>query len=163
MHIDWVVSTRFESPSQRIIDQPRIQTSNTEHNTQVWFKEDTFYINYTPAKEKCIYIMYYIGTQPKCTRQWKQSSAIKLLLEALLLAIRMPSGMTTDVIWRNGVTSEPSQSSCIRVSLFKDLSVLLNICKMYIYWNSVTKDNVSMCLSKWSLVLILSFVVEFFW
>ena len=35
------------------------------------------------------------------TRQWKQSSAIKQLLETLLLAIKMCTDFTTDVIWMN--------------------------------------------------------------
>ena len=48
-----------------------------------------------------IYIyIYNIGTQPKCTKRWKQSSVFKQLLEALLLAIKMCTGFTTDTILR---------------------------------------------------------------
>ena len=59
----------------------------------------------------------YIGTQPKCTKPWKQSSDIQQLLEALLLAMKMCTGLTTDVIWMCSVTSETSQSSNRRVFL----------------------------------------------
>ena len=41
----------------------------------------------------------------------QQSSAFKRLLETLLLAIKMCTGFTTDVIWVCSVTSEPTQSS----------------------------------------------------
>ena len=41
----------------------------------------------------------YIGTEPKCTKSSKQSSAIKQFLETLLLAIKMCIGFTADVIW----------------------------------------------------------------
>ena len=37
----------------------------------------------------------------KCTRRWKQSSAIKQLLETLFLAIKMRTDFPTDVIWIN--------------------------------------------------------------
>ena len=37
----------------------------------------------------------------KCTKRWKQSSAIKLLLETLFLAIKMCTDFPTDVIWIN--------------------------------------------------------------
>ena len=58
------------------------------------------------------------------------SSAFKLLLETLLLALRVCTGFTTDVIWVNtkvyGVTGELTQSSSRRVSSFNDSSALLN-------------------------------------
>ena len=38
----------------------------------------------------------YIETQSKCTNRWKQSSAIKQLLETLFLAIKMYPAFTTD-------------------------------------------------------------------
>ena len=41
----------------------------------------------------------YIGTEPKCTKSSKQTSTIKQFLETLLLAIRMCTGFTADVIW----------------------------------------------------------------
>ena len=45
----------------------------------------------------------------------KQSSAIKQLLETLLVAINMYTSFNTDVIWRNtrvcSVTNKPSQNS----------------------------------------------------
>ena len=44
-----------------------------------------------------IYIYIYIGTQEKCTQQWKQSSGFKRLLKTLLLAIKICTGLTTDV------------------------------------------------------------------
>ena len=47
--------------------------------------------------------------------RWKQSSAFKQLLEALLLVIKMCTSFTKDVIWVNtkvsSVTSEPTQNS----------------------------------------------------
>ena len=50
-------------------------------------------------------------------------------LETLLLAMKMCTGFTTDVVWVNtkmyGVTSEPTQSSSRGVSSFKDSSALL--------------------------------------
>ena len=70
------------------------------------------------------------GTQPKCIKRWKQSSAIKQRLEALLLAIKMCTGFTTDVIWMNtnvcSVTKKPFQGSSRCVSFYKDSSALLN-------------------------------------
>ena len=48
-----------------------------------------------------IYIYIYIGTQSKCTKRWKQSSAIKQLLDTLFLAIKMCTDFPTDVIWMN--------------------------------------------------------------
>ena len=48
-----------------------------------------------------IYIYIYIGTQSKCTKRWKQSSAIKQLLEVLFLAIKMCTGFATDGICMN--------------------------------------------------------------
>ena len=54
--------------------------------------------------------MYYIGTQLKCTKRLKKSSAINQLLEALPLAIKMRTGLTANVLWRKtrvySVTSE---------------------------------------------------------
>ena len=44
-----------------------------------------------------IYIFIYILTQPKCTKRWKQRSAIKQLLETLFLAIKMCTDFPTDV------------------------------------------------------------------
>ena len=35
----------------------------------------------------------------KCTKQWKQSPAIKQFVETLFLAIRMCTNFPTDVIW----------------------------------------------------------------
>ena len=37
----------------------------------------------------------------KCTKQWKQSSATKQLLETLFLTIKMCTDFPTDVIWTN--------------------------------------------------------------
>ena len=62
----------------------------------------------------CIYIQYiyiqyiyiYIGTQEKCTSQWKQRSPFKWLLETLLLAIKMSTGFTADLIWIYGWTQK---------------------------------------------------------
>ena len=60
-----------------------------------------------------IYIYIYIRTKAKCTKEWKQSSAIQQLLEALLLAMKM---------WGNTKVSlvKPSQSTSRRVLSFKD-------------------------------------------
>ena len=73
----------------------------------------------------------YIGTQEKCAKRWKQSSAFKQYLETLLVAIKMCTGFTTDVIWANtkegSVTSDSNQSSSRRVSSLRDSSVLFNI------------------------------------
>ena len=48
----------------------------------------------------------------------------------LLLAIKMCTGFTTDVVWVNtkvySVTNEPTQSSSGAVSSFTDSSALLN-------------------------------------
>ena len=67
----------------------------------------------------------------KCAKRWKQSSAFKQYLETLLVAIKMCTGFTTDVIWANtkegSVTSDPNQSSSRRVSSLRDSSVLFNI------------------------------------
>ena len=41
----------------------------------------------------------YIGTQPKYTKLWKQSSVIKQLLEALVLTIKLSTGFTANVTW----------------------------------------------------------------
>ena len=61
----------------------------------------------------------FIKIQPKYTKRWKQNSAIKLLLETLLFAIKMCTGFTIDVLWMNtklcSVTSEPTQISSKRV------------------------------------------------
>ena len=76
-----------------------------------------------------LYIYIYIGTQSKCTKRWKQSSAIKQLLETLFLAIKMCTDFTTDVLNEHNVSSapsEPSQGSSRNVSSFKDSSALLN-------------------------------------
>ena len=43
----------------------------------------------------------YIGTQWKCTKRWKQSSAINQLLATLFLAIKMYTGFTADGINMN--------------------------------------------------------------
>ena len=48
-----------------------------------------------------IYIYIYIRTQSKYTKRWKQSSDIKQLLITLLLAIKMCTDFTTDVVWMN--------------------------------------------------------------
>ena len=68
----------------------------------------------------------YIGTQLKCTKQWKQRSAIKQLLKTLLLVIKMCTGFTTDVIWMNikvcSITSEQSQGSSRRVLPYRLIS-----------------------------------------
>ena len=48
-----------------------------------------------------IYTYIYIGRQSKCGKQWKQNSAIKQVLETLLLAIRMCTDFPTDVLWMN--------------------------------------------------------------
>ena len=57
----------------------------------------------------------YIGTQSKDTKRWKQSTAIKQVLETLFLAIKMCTDFPTDVILDEhnmcSVTSEPSQNS----------------------------------------------------
>ena len=45
----------------------------------------------------------YIGTQSKCTKRGKQSSAIKQLSETLFLAIKMCTGFTIDGICMNTV------------------------------------------------------------
>ena len=51
-----------------------------------------------------IYIcLHYIGTQSKCTKRWKQSSVIKLLLKTLFLTIKIYTDFTTDVIQINTV------------------------------------------------------------
>ena len=61
----------------------------------------------------------FIKIQPKYTKRWKQNSAINLLLETLLFAIKMCTGFTIDVLWMNtklcSVTSEPTQISSKRV------------------------------------------------
>ena len=48
----------------------------------------------------------------------------------LLLAIKMCTGFTTDIVWVNtkvySVTNEPTQSSSGAVSFFTDSSALLN-------------------------------------
>ena len=41
----------------------------------------------------------YIGTQPKYTKLWKQSSVIKQLLEALVLTIKLSTGFSANVTW----------------------------------------------------------------
>ena len=43
----------------------------------------------------------YVGTQSKCSKRWKQSSAIKQLLETLFLAIKMCTGFIADGICMN--------------------------------------------------------------
>ena len=48
-----------------------------------------------------MYIYIHIGRQ--CTKRWKQSSAIKQLLQALFLAIKMCSDFPTDFIWINTI------------------------------------------------------------
>ena len=76
----------------------------------------------------CVYA--YIGTQSKCTKQWKQSSAIKQLLETLFLTITICNGFTRQYMYEHivcSVTSKPSQSSSRHVSSFKDSS---NVQKM---------------------------------
>ena len=40
----------------------------------------------------------------KSTKRWKQSSAIKQLLETLFLAIKMRTDFPTDVIWIKNTT-----------------------------------------------------------
>ena len=45
-----------------------------------------------------IFRFLQILTQSKCTKRWKQSSAIKQLLETLFLAIKMCTDFTTDGI-----------------------------------------------------------------
>ena len=54
----------------------------------------------------CIYILY-IGTQSRCTKRWKQSSAIKQRLENPFLAIQMCTGFTTDGIYVNTMFAVP--------------------------------------------------------
>ena len=44
-----------------------------------------------------------MGTQSKCTKRRKQSSAIKQPLETLFLAIMMYTGFTSDVIFMNTI------------------------------------------------------------
>ena len=67
-------------------------------------------------------------------------SAFKWLLETLLLAIKMCTGFTTDIIEVNtivcSVTSEPTQRSSRRVSSFKDSLVLLTT-----EWNNMCIQN----------------------
>ena len=47
-----------------------------------------------------VYIYIYRNTiKIKCTKRWKQSSAIKQLLETLFLAIKMCTDFPTNVIW----------------------------------------------------------------
>ena len=43
--------------------------------------------------------IYKIETQSKCTKRWKQGSAIKQLLEALFLAIKICTGFIFHVHW----------------------------------------------------------------
>ena len=74
---------------------------------------------------------FHMHTRAKCTKRWKQSSALKHLLETLLRGIRMRTGFTAYVIWTNtkvcSVINEPNQDSSRCVSFFKDSSALLNI------------------------------------
>ena len=74
---------------------------------------------------------FHMHTWAKCTKRWKQSSALKHLLETLLLGIKMCTGFTAYVIWTNtkvcSVINEPNQDSSRCVSFFKDSSALLNI------------------------------------
>ena len=73
----------------------------------------------------------YTGTQPKCTKGWKLSSAIKQLSKALLLAIKMCTDFTTDDIWMStkvcNITSKPSQRIDRCILCFKNSLTLLNI------------------------------------
>ena len=54
-----------------------------------------------------VYICTYIGTESKYTKPWKQSSAIKQLLEPLFLAIKICTGFTTDGICMNTMCLVP--------------------------------------------------------
>ena len=58
-----------------------------------------------------IYIYWNTSKMRITMETEQQSSAFKRLLETLLLAIKMCTGFTTDVIWVCSVTSEPTQSS----------------------------------------------------
>ena len=71
----------------------------------------------------------FIKIQPKYTKRWKQNSAIKLLLETLLFAIKMCTGFTIDVIWVN-----------TKVWSVKDLPVLLTT-----EWRTSQKWSPSNC------------------
>ena len=54
-----------------------------------------------------IYVYIYISEHKQNaqnTKRWKQSSAIKQLLETVLLAIKMCTDFITDVIWMNTVS-----------------------------------------------------------
>ena len=67
----------------------------------------------------------YISTQSKCTKQWKQSSATKWLLETLFFTITMCTGFSTDSLCMStmcAVSLEPSQSISRSISSFKDSS-----------------------------------------
>ena len=44
-----------------------------------------------------MYVYIYIGTQSKSTKRWKQSSAIKQLLETLFLVIKMCTDFPTGI------------------------------------------------------------------
>ena len=46
-------------------------------------------------------VKIYTGKYSKCTKQWKQSTVIKQLLETLCLAIKMCTGFTADGICMN--------------------------------------------------------------
>ena len=76
------------------------------------------------------YIEIYIGTQAKCTKRWKQSSAFNQFLEILLLVIKVYTEFITDVIWVKtkvcSVTSKPTQSSSRHFSYLMNSSTLLN-------------------------------------
>ena len=61
---------------------------------------------YVPKSMSCHKVIVMItgraiGTESKCTKRWKQSSAIKQLLETLFLAIKMCTGFTTDGMCMN--------------------------------------------------------------
>ena len=73
----------------------------TEHLRNEPYKSEVPLITSTllPVKAEKI----YIEIQPKCTKRWKQSSANKQLLEALLLAIKICTGFTRDVRWISNV------------------------------------------------------------
>ena len=79
-----------------------------------------------------IYIYIYIGTQWKCTKRWKQSSATKQSETVWNSVTRhidvhwLPHRCYMDEHNVCSVTSEPSKSSCRRVSSCKDSPALLN-------------------------------------
>ena len=107
------------------------------HIIRIQFGVITTFLAQKIRQEKLIKILSYIKSLciifcvkiPTYSQRWKQSSDFKWLLETLLLATKMYTNFTADVIWVNAevcsVTSKPTQSSSRRVSSFKDSPVLL--------------------------------------